>query len=61
MTKKTSILTDLDEILEYLDIDKPTLRRALQEGIKRLLGPPIDARIEPYLHGDPEKINSLEV
>lgn len=60
MTEKSKISTEMDEILSYLDIDRPTVRRAVQEGIKRLLGPPIDARIEPYLHGDPEKINSLE-
>ena len=54
MTKKKSITAEMDEILEYLGVDRPTLREALQEGIKRLLEPQIDTRIDAYLRGDPE-------
>ena len=53
MTKKKSITTEMDEILEYLGVDRPTLQQAVQEGIKRLLEPQIDTRIDAYLRGDP--------
>jgi hypothetical protein len=59
MTKKTRIETDLDEILSYLDIDRPTAQRLVQAGVKRLLlEPEIDPRINAYLHNDPPKTNS---
>ena len=59
MTQKNTISTDLDEILSYLDIDRPTLRRAVQAGIKRLLGPQIDNRIDAYLHTDQPKKETI--
>ena len=54
MTKKSSITAEMDEVLEYLGVDRPTLREALQEGIKRLLESKVDNRINAYLRGDPE-------
>ena len=54
MTKKSSITKDLGEILEYLGIDRTTARELVQNGIKRLLEPQIDNRINAFLHSDPE-------
>ena len=54
MTKKKSITTEMDEVLEYLGIDRLTLQQALQKGIKQLLEPQVDNRINAYLRGDPE-------
>ena len=54
MTTKNSITKDLDELLEYLDIDQLTLRKLVHAGVERLLGPQIDNRIEPYLRSSPQ-------
>ena len=55
MTQKNSISTDLDEFLEYLDIDQLTLRKLVHVGVERLLKEPqIDNRINAFLHSDPE-------
>jgi len=63
MTPKTRISTDLDEILEYLDIDQLTLRKLVHVGVERLLKEPqIDPPIYAFLHNDPPKTNpELEV
>jgi len=53
MTKKKSITAEMDEILEYLGIDRLTLQQAVQEAVKRLLKPQVDNRINAYLRGDP--------
>ncbi|MCD6297335.1 MAG: hypothetical protein J7M30_09290 [Deltaproteobacteria bacterium] len=52
--EKKSITAEMDEVLEYLGVDRPTLQQALQKGIKRLLEPRADNRINAYLRGDPE-------
>ena len=54
MTKKKSITAEMDEILEYLGIDRLTLQQAVQEAVKRLLKPQVDNRINAFLRGDPE-------
>ena len=54
MTQKKSIIMEMDEILEYLGLDRPTLQQAVQEGIKRLLEPKVDNRINAFLRSDPE-------
>lgn len=54
----SGISTNLDEILSYLDVDQVTLQRALQEGIKRLLEPQVDPKIDAWLRTDPPKTNS---
>jgi len=54
MTKKSSITAEMDEILEYLGVDRPTLQQAVQAAVKRLLKPQVENRIEPFLRSDPE-------
>jgi hypothetical protein len=62
MTQKTSITKDLDEILEYLGINRTTAREAVHIAIKRLKESHIDSQIDAYLRSDPPKTNKgLEV
>ena len=56
MTQKTRIETEMDEILEYLGVDRPTLQKLIHAGVERLLEPPVDNRINAFLRSDPPNL-----
>jgi len=55
MTQKARIEPVFEEICRFLEIDKEILRKAAQEGIKRLAEPKNDNRLEAYMRSKPQK------